>query len=218
MDRRAQNEMKRKGVQMKITRILKDVAQISAALIIVAVLSIGCSRFDSPTASQPTVETEMGLWAPNPGDQIIPGHEVPILNANYWETAAAANGTAVEGVAMIPPRAMRIGPQGGVVYLGFHQLIIPAGAVSDYVLITLTNASTNAVAVDCSPTPFRFNAPVTLVLSYKGTQYETSLTASSLSVVYMADNSTFEPLPSVVDAANLTVSAQTDHFSRYIIG
>ena len=167
---------------MKITRITKNVARMSAMLVFTAVLCVGCSRFDAPTASQPAVETEMGLWAPNPGDQIIPGHDVPILNANYWETVAASTGASIEGVAMIPPRTMRIGPQGGVVRLGCHQMIIPAGAVSDFVMITLSNASANAVAVDCNPSPFRFNVPVTLVLSYKGTQYETAASAPPLSL------------------------------------
>lgn len=193
---------------MKIMRNLKNAAGLTALIALAMSVLVGCSRFDAPTASQPTTESEMGLWAPNPGDEIIPGHAVPILNEQ---------GASVDG-AMIPPRTMRIGPQGGMIRLGLHSLIVPAGAVNDYVMITLAPASAKAIAVDCSPSPFQFNVPVTLVLSYANTQYADAVSAPPLSIIYMADEDTFEPLPSVVDPVNNTVSAQTDHFSRYIIG
>jgi hypothetical protein len=196
---------------------IKRAACAMSALVLVALLATGCSRFDAPTASSPS-EADMGLWAPNPGDQIIPGHDVPILEEGYWESLGGKGTSSVDCGFMIPPRVMRIGPQGGVLNLGHHRLIVPPGAVNDFVWISMSNASANAVAVDCNPSPFTFNLPVTLILSYRGTQYEDMDGTPPLSVIYMASNGSFQPLPSVVDPINLTVSAATNHFSRYIIG
>jgi len=206
-------------------KTFKSVAYALSAFVLVALLATGCSRFDAPTASQPTSEPTMGLWTPNPGDQIIPGHDVPILEEGYWESLGYA-GTSVEGGFFIPPRTMRIGPEGGTVRLGPHELIVPPGAVTDFVNISMSFASPNAVAADCSPSPFTFSVPVTLILSYDGTQYDGGWDGDGggtsepppLEIIYMATDGSLEALDSEVDVENLTVSAQTDHFSRYIIG
>jgi hypothetical protein len=207
---------------MTTKQTIKRAVLAMSALVLVALLATGCSRFDAPTASQSVSEPPMGLWAPNPGDQIIPGHDVPILREGYWENLGGKGTSSVDGGFVPPPVTMRIGPQGGVLTLGYHQLIVPRGALNGFVTISMSNASANAVAVDCTPSPFTFNVPVTLVLSYRGTQYDGDQNGQGrsppLSVVYMAADGSCQPLPSVVDPVNLTVSAATDHFSRYIIG
>jgi hypothetical protein len=203
---------------MTTLQTIKRAAWTMSALVLVALLATGCSRFDAPTASPPA-EADLGLWAPNPGDQVIPGHHVPILNEGYWESVGGKGTSSVDGGSSLPPPViMRIGPQGGVLFLGYHRLIVPRGAVSGQVTITMGYASANAVAVDCNPSPFIFNVPVTLVLSYRDTQYEDEDGAPPLSVVYMASDGSLQPLSSVVNPVNLSVSAATDHFSRYIIG
>ena len=203
---------------MTTLQTTKRAAWAMSALVLVALLATGCSRFDAPTASAP-VESDIGLWAPNPGDQVIPGHDVPILSEDYWESVGGKGSSAVDGGSSLPPPVtMRIGPQGGVLMLGYHRLIVPRGAVNGFVTISMSFASVNAVAVDCNPSPFIFNVPITLVLSYRDTQYEGEDGTPPLSVVYMAADGSLNPLSSVVDPINLTVSAATDHFSRYIIG
>jgi hypothetical protein len=188
-----------------------------SALALVVLIAAGCSRFDAPTASQ-SAETAMGMWTPRPGDQIIPGHDVPILKQNYWESLSGKGYLSVDDELLPPPCTMIIGPEGGTLQLGYHQLIVPPGAVSDYVTFQMGYASANAVAVDCVPSPLTFQVPVTLILSYSGTQYEDADGTPPLSMVYMATENSFQPVPSVVDTGSLTVRATTDHFSRYIIG
>ena len=196
---------------------IKRAACAMSALALVVLLALGCSRFDAPTVSQ-SAETAVGMWAPRPGDQIILGHDVPILKQNYWESLGGKSHLSVDDGSLPPPCSMIIGPEGGTLQLGYHQLIVPPGAVSDFVTFQIGYASANAVAVDCVPSPLTFRVPVTLILSYSGTQYEDVDGTPPLSVVYMASENSLQPVPSVVDPGSLTVSASTNHFSRYIIG
>jgi hypothetical protein len=117
----------------------------------------------------------------------------------------------------IPVSAV-IGREGGCLRLGPHSLTIPAGAVDREVTFTISLASTMGVAVDCGPSPFRFNVPVELTLSYAGTQYESSDRQVNLQIFYMANTQACTAMPSHVDVNGKSVSAQLDHFSRYIIG
>jgi len=178
------------------------------------VLVAGCSRFDAPTASQPA-DNSTELWNPQPGDQVVPGRDVPIIEEGYWD---AVYGPEVNPF-MVPCRAIPIGPEGGTVVLGLHRLIVPPGALSERVLIKLANASVTSVGVDASPEGLTFALPVTLTLSFHGTQYEDCVDcgAEALQIFYMAPDGTLEAYESTVDLAAETVSAQLTHFSRYII-
>jgi hypothetical protein len=173
----------------------------------------GCSLFEAPTTATPTSSEYTDLWNPQPGDQVVEGHDVPILNSDYWETV---NGPTINPAA-IRVRVV-IGPAGGVIALGLHTLLIPPGALNTNFTFFMTYASNSGVAVDCNPSPFSFLLPVTLTLSYENTQYDgDGEDASQLQIMYMAPDGTLEAWPSTVDESANTVSAQIDHFSRYII-
>jgi hypothetical protein len=193
----------------KLSESVLKSAPAVLAVIMVLVLA-GCSNFESPVSSQ-NAEPELGLWNPQPGDQIVPGREVPILNN--------AGGLSTDGITMtaIPVSAI-IGRAGGCLHLGLHTLTVPAGAVDRDITFTICSASITGVAVDCGPSPFYFNLPVELTLSYVGTQYEDSDSQGSLQIFYMANARTCLPMPSHVDENGKSVTAQLDHFSRYIIG
>ena len=200
-------------------RPIFDSIKALTLLTLLALLPVGCSLLDAPTSSN-DVETSANpeLWTPQPGDEIIPGREVPMLNEDYWETYY---GQSVNPLRL-PRIVLPIGEDGGTVTLGLHGYTIPAGAVDVPTPFILTYASMNAVAVDCGPSPFSFDAPVTVTLSFAGTQYEdweeNGLDPAALQVIYMASDGTETPLESTVDLEAQTVSAQVDHFSRYILG
>ena len=196
---------------------MKTTLSLYAILALALLTLIGCGHFDSPTASQPTTSSEMGLWTPGPGDR-IGGHEIPLVNDTYWESQY---GSAVNPAA-IAQRTAVIGREGGSMAMGQHTLIVPAGAVDEDVTFTLRNASPTAIALDCGPSPMSFNIPVTLVLSYRGTQYQTLSPAdpslNELRIYYMSPDGELVPQRCVVDPTTNTIKAEVDHFSRYILG
>ena len=194
---------------------LRKTKKIAFAITLIgafALLMVGCSGFDSPTAPAASTQEYSGLWNPQAGD-MIDGHEVPLVSEDYWENVF---GPTVNPV-MIPPRVFRVGPEGGLFPFGRHMLLVPPGAVSDEIMLTLNNASATGVAMDCAPSPYHFNVPVTFLMSYQGTQYE-DVADPPVRVWYMDPDGNLEEMPGEVDSANLTVSGETDHFSRYIIG
>jgi hypothetical protein len=193
------------------SNILKNITTLAILLTIILVVS-GCGHMDAPTASQPTTESASNMWNPQPGDQ-IGGMEVPLVNSTYWESIyGAAVNPATLSMSTV------IGPQGGSVRFGNNRLDVPAGAVTENMTFTLTNASMTAIAVDCSPSPYVFNVPVQLSLSYAGTQYDNTPEAANLVIYYMANDGTLELMPTVVQQRAHVLVAQVNHFSRYIIG
>lgn len=196
----------------KLSQLLKKSVPVLVGLAIVLFLIVGCSNFDSPAVTQ-SADSGHDLWNPQPGEQVIPGREIPLYTNE-------SNGLSVDGVAATPilePSGVIIGPEGGIVRLGLHTLVVPPGAVDREIVFTMNYASQTAVAVDCGPSPFHFNVPVELTLSYKGTSFERSAQQNTLQIFYMANTASFSAMPSHVDVANKTVTAQLDHFSRYII-
>jgi hypothetical protein len=183
------------------------------ALTLGAILLAGCGKFDAPTASQPTTESDMALWNPGPGDRIGSG-EVPLVQPGYWTSHF---GQSVNPFNM-PQRRIHVTSMGGTIVLGPHTLIVPAGAVDHDMEITISSSSLTGIAIDCSPSPYHFNAPVTLVLSNVGTQYPASNAAPNINAYYMAPDGSLQELQSTVDPVDQTVTTQTDHFSRYILG
>ena len=160
-----------------------------------------------------STDSGLDLWNPQLGDQVIPGRDVPLYTNE-------SNGLAVDGAIATPilePIGITIGPEGGTIRLGLHTLVVPPGAVDRAMTFTMTYASQTAVAVDCGPSPFRFNIPVQLSLSYAGTTYERSDRQGALQIFYMANTFSCTAMPSRVDIVNKVVIAEIDHFSRYII-
>lgn len=194
----------------KTSEYLLAACTILTAIAMIVTMTTGCSEFSAPTVSQ-NDDANADLWNPNPGDQIVPGRDVPIITNG--------DGLSVDGATMVPvPASAVIGPLGGSVRLGRHILNIPAGAVSENVTFTMSAASQTGVAVDCNPSPFQFNVPVSLTLSFANTQYASNPRQVNLQIFYMANTSSCIAMPSVVDPVGYTVTAQIDHFSRYIIG
>src|SRR5512140_1341285 len=102
-------------IEMKTAQMNIIIKSVMALILMIGLLAaVGCSRFDNPTATQPTTESEMGLWNPQPGDRVVPDHEIPMLNPGYWESVY---GQTVNPY-MIPPRTMHVGEDGAVIRLG----------------------------------------------------------------------------------------------------
>jgi hypothetical protein len=112
-----------------------------------------------------------------------------------------------------------IGLDGGLLTLGSHSLLVPAGAVTEPTTFSMELLKSQYVMVDL--TAMRrgedvgekgFDKPVTVTLSYEGLRISDP---SKLFILRINENGQHEKLPSVVDSRKKTVSAELDHFSKY---
>lgn len=117
---------------------------------------------------------------------------------------------------------------GGVLELLGHSIGVPAGAVDEPTIFSMTVIQNGYIEVDLTATPksllkrlfswgktetVQFDRPVTLSLSYARATNVTDPTR--LKIMRLLPDGRHEILPSTVDLENKTVSAELDHFSRY---
>lgn len=124
--------------------------------------------------------------------------------------------------------ALLLGSDGGILTLLGHILNVPAGAVSEPTIFSMTVIQNGYVEVELTATPksllstlffwrkveeVQFDVPVGLSLSYARATNVTD--PSRLKIMRVNPDGRHEILPSVVDTVNKTVTAELDHFSRY---
>jgi hypothetical protein len=108
-----------------------------------------------------------------------------------------------------------IGPNGGTLRAGPHELVIPKGALDHEVLITAEAPTTSLVNVQFGPEGLQFLEPAQLTLSYKGCVRPTS---AEFLIAYLGQgNRILELLNSTDQKVDDKVEAGIDHFSRYAV-
>jgi hypothetical protein len=108
-----------------------------------------------------------------------------------------------------------VGPNGGTLTAGGHQLVIPKGALDHEELITMEAPTSSLVDVRFEPHGLTFQRPAELKLSYKGCIRPTS---ADLLVAYLGQGEQVLELPPSVDVkSGDEVDADIGHFSRYAI-
>ncbi|HEY7634357.1 MAG TPA: hypothetical protein VH763_02330 [Gemmatimonadales bacterium] len=108
-----------------------------------------------------------------------------------------------------------IGPNGGSLHVGQHQLLIPKGALDHEELIVAESPTSSLVDVRFAPHGLQFQKSAELKLSYKGCVLPTN---SDFFVAYLGQgNQVLELPPSHDRKLDGEVEADIDHFSRYAI-
>jgi len=107
-----------------------------------------------------------------------------------------------------------IGPQGGSIKVGEHELVIPQGALAREELIVAEAPTSPLVDVTFAPHGLQFLTPAQLTLSYKGCIRPTS---TDFLIAYIQGNQVLELPPSVDHKSDDEVDADIDHFSRYAV-
>jgi hypothetical protein len=108
-----------------------------------------------------------------------------------------------------------IGPNGGTLHVGEHELVIPKGALDQEQLIVAEAPTTSLVDIRFSPEGLQFQKPAQLTLSYKGCVRPTN---SDFLVAYLSQqNKVLELPPSHDQRSDDAVEADIGHFSRYAI-
>jgi hypothetical protein len=108
-----------------------------------------------------------------------------------------------------------VGPKGGTLHVGDHELVIPEGALEQDVLITAEAPTSSLVDVHFEPHGLQFQKPARLTLSYKHCVRPTN---ADFLIAYLGQgNQIWELPPSVDDKSSKDVEAEIDHFSRYAV-
>src|SRR5690349_19783241 len=85
-----------------------------------------------------------------------------------------------------------IGPEGGTLHIGEHELLIPRGALSEEKLIVAEARTSSLVDVQFEPEGLQFQVPATLTLSYKGCDVPAGV---DLMVAYLSVGNQIAELP-----------------------
>ncbi len=108
-----------------------------------------------------------------------------------------------------------IGPNGGTLHVGPHELVIPKGALDHEELIVAEAPTSSLVDVRFQPEGLQFSNDAQLTLSYKGCVRPTS---ADLLVAYLGQGNQILELPPSIDRkVDDEVEADIGHFSRYAI-
>lgn len=108
-----------------------------------------------------------------------------------------------------------IGPEGGTLHIGEHQLVIPQGALSEEKLIVAEARTSSLVDVQFEPEGLQFQVPATLTLSYKGCDVPAGV---DLMVAYLSVGNQIAELPPSEDYRSYSeVIGAIRHFSRYAV-
>jgi len=111
--------------------------------------------------------------------------------------------------------AVIIGPAGGTVHAGPHELVIPKGAHDHEELIVMEAPTSSLVDVRFQPEGLHFQKPAQLTLSYHGC---VAPTAFDLLVAYLGQGNQILELPPSSDVKiDDKVEADIGHFSRYAV-
>jgi hypothetical protein len=173
-------------------------ANLTAGLVLVGTVMGVLACQDTPaTSPSPQEAAPSARWGPKPAS-LWPGRK-PSKKLHCAQTEPLT-ASAV------------IGPEGGTLAIGRHQLIVPAGALSEATLITGTVPADSSATVTFEPSGLTFESPAVLVLSVKGCDYP----AYDPTVIYIDDGGRpLEELPSVFDRARQELTTPIHHFSGY---
>ena len=158
----------------------------------------------------------------------------------FTRAQATPSGVGLVPCAPLPDATVHktVGPEGATIEIGPHRVVIPPGALrrtykveakfdgdlaQHTKLVKLPTGRTVKVgytvvnAVHFAP-HLRFARPTTITLSFANCDVQ-ALEAASVKVVYTNRvlNVVHEVLPSTVDPADATVTAELEHFSNYAV-
>ena len=131
-------------------------------------------------------------------------------------TVTGTAGSLLQCTALPAAHASKvIGPDGGVLQIGPHYLVVPPGALSQNITITGDAPSDHTNDVQFGPAGLQFAKPAALNMSYAncsllaGLLPKIAYTSDLLAILYY--------IPSFNSFSTQTVTGRVDHFSRYAV-
>lgn len=191
---------------------------IAAALIATALLgALACQIQDNTApkrAATPAPSSTRDSWRDGRDDGRDDWTQLP--GSNREAQSFGSNGQLVS----CSQRAARadsalIGPAGGTLVVGNNKLIVPAGALTQPVMISGTVPAEPYAAIHFEPSGLHFRKPAGLVLDGSGC----SVPPDGVHVDYVDDEgNVLERIDATYSNLWRTVAAPINHFSVYAIG
>ena len=107
-----------------------------------------------------------------------------------------------------------VGPEGGVILVGTHRLVIPAGALRQSITITAEQVPGRVNSVRFLPEGLKFDRPAALSLSYANCSRLLLLKRVAYTDELLR---ILELIPSLDNYRDRTVTGTVRHFSRYAV-
>ena len=188
----------------------------SLSLALLLAVGVGCTSTDTltespagPSADQPA--PEFGLIGDLTGGLT---NTLDDLTGTLVGTLGSVTDVLVCSSQPYDSESEVIGPEGGILRVGSHQLIIPRGALERRVRITAEQMPGKTNSVRFSPEGLEFERPAVLTMTYNNC----ALVLLQKKIVYTDEKlKVLEVLRSLDLFRSRTVSAPIDHFSRYAV-
>ena len=210
-----------------------NAARLLSAVLVVTVLGVGACSSDAPTgvvrpnagASDASLaalaDPGLAAWQAR---ELARVSQAAVASETTYELLtlawkAGGKGTTTPELLVCKPQKYAatvqiVGPEGGDLKVGPHTLRIPAGALTQPVVITAEAPVALISMVELSPHGLRFAAQPTLTLDYT----HCNLPAGASQVAYVDDSGAVVEWPTSSDLRNPhAVRAWLDHFSCYAV-
>jgi hypothetical protein len=193
----------------------------SIALALLLLTGVSCTSdttgVDVPvtqeTSTEPSAETAMLLGDLLGNDDGLVGGVVGLLGGVVSDVLEVGGLLECSEQRYVVVRET-IGPWGGSIRVGSHLLVIPRGALTQYVRITAEQIPGETNSVRFSPHGLEFRTPAMLTLNYQNCS---SVEPPKVIVYTEEDLTIIDPLRSYDLTKKLQVTAPIDHFSRYAV-
>lgn len=196
---------------MKWTRRL-----FALGLVLVLSAGVSCTTADAPTAAPEAQPVEQPAYLLGDLGGVVGGTLDGVLDLtdNVLRTLLNVTGLLTCEEQQYAVTAQTVGPEGGVVRVGKHTLVIPRGALSQNIRIQAEQLRGPTNSVRFSPEGLKFQRQAVLTLNYQNCQNVDLPKA----VVYTTDGLEVLEILRSLDILRLRIiSAPIDHFSRYAV-
>lgn len=196
---------------MKWTRRL-----FALGLVLALSAGVSCTSADGPTAVPEAQLVEQPAYLLGDLLGVVGGTVEGVLDltGNVLTSLLKITGLLSCQEQQYAVTSQTVGPQGGMIRVGKHTLVIPRGALSSNVRITAEQMRGPTNSVRFSPEGLRFQKQAVLTLNYQNCRNVEVPKA----VVYTTDRLEVREILRSLDLLRLRIiSAPIDHFSRYAV-
>ena len=188
----------------------------SLGLVFALLAGVSCTAADGPTAAPEAQPVEQPAYLLGDLLGVVGGTISGVL-----DLTGEVLGTIVDLTGLLSCQEQQydvtsqiVGPQGGIIRVGKHTLVIPRGALNTYVRIKAEQMRGPTNSVRFSPEGLQFQKPAVLTLNYQNCQNVDVPKA----VVYTTDGLEVREILRSLDVLRLRIiAAPIDHFSRYAV-